>query len=279
MATYIRNVFFGATLRQCRKQRNYSQQFVASAAGISSRHLSFVECNKTGVSRKTLTRIFEVLALQPSQEDILLQLVGFSSQRSASNKLEFNETVPWAIGQVLDVYSPYPAYLLDQYLNVLAMNKVSKLYLDHINISLRNFNGVPNLLLSSVDQASLRPYLRNWEEVVRSLIWRLRHHARRSPDPEPFDALEREAASHANVREVLRLDPNERVLHGIDNVVVGRGSASVEFTHITSSLHGTLENGHSPKFFVESFLPENEHSALLFEQYIARFPGFLSGNV
>ncbi len=187
--------------------------------------------------------------------------------------------MPWAIGQVLDVYSPYPAYLLDQYLNVLAMNKASKLYLDHINISLRNFNGVPNLLLSSVDQASLRPYLRNWEEVVRSLIWRLRHHARRSPDPEPFDALEREAASHANVREVLRLDPNERVLHGIDNVVVGRGSASVEFTHITSSLHGTLENGHSPKFFVESFLPANEHSALLFEQYIARFPGFLSGNV
>ncbi len=263
MATYIGNVLFGATLRQCRKQRNYSQQFVASAAGISSRHLSFVECNKTGVSRKTLTRIFTVLALKPSQEDILLQLAGFASQRSASNELEFNETVPWAIGQVLDVYSPYPAYLLDQY----------------FNIGLCDFNGVPNLLLSSIDQASLRPYLRNWEEVVRSLIWRLRHHARRSPDPEPFDALEREAASSANVREAFRLDPNDRVSHGIENVVVGRAGASVEFTHITSSFHGTLENGHSPKFFVESFLPANEHSALLFEQYIARFPGFLSGNV
>ncbi|MDF1693756.1 MAG: helix-turn-helix domain-containing protein [Zhongshania sp.] len=272
MAKYIGNALFGATLRQCRKQRNFSQQFVASAAGISSRHLSFVECNKTGVSRKTLARIFTVLELPPSQEEMLLQLAGFASRQSAYNEINLNEALPRPIQQVLDVYSPYPAYLLDRQLNIVSMNTVSKLYLEYFEINLKYFKGKPNLLLSVVDQSSLKPYFFNWHEVVKSMIWRLRNHARRAPEVEVFEHLEREATASEDVREALRLEPNERALHGINNILIGGAARSVEFTHITSSFHGPISNGHSPRFFVESFIPSNEKSALLFEQCIADLP-------
>ena len=270
LAKYIGNVLFGVSLRQCRKQRNLSQQFVASAAGISSRHLSFVECNKTGISRKTLARIFTVLELPASQEDMLLQLAGFSAQRTAANEIDLDKDLPWPIQQVLDVYSPYPSYLLDQHLNILAMNDVSASYLKYFSIPLAEFNGQPNLLLSVAQERSLKPYFLNWHEVVKSLVWRLRHHARRREEQLSFEMLEREVLAGEDVREALRLEPNERALHGINTVFVGNKAASGEFTLITSSFHSSLSNGHSSRFFVESFLPSDEKSARAFEQYIAQ---------
>ena len=210
LAKYVGNVLFGVTLRQCRKQRNYSQQFVAAAAGISSRHLSFVECNKTGISRKTLVQVFAVLALPQSQEDILLQLAGYSSQRLSANELDLDNDLPWPIQQVLDVYSTYPAYLLDQNLNILAMNDVSASYLNYFSISCSQFDGQPNLLLSVVREDSLKTHLLNWQEVVRSLVWRLRNHALRGDDVVSVSHLEREVLTNEAVREAMRLEPDAR---------------------------------------------------------------------
>jgi len=203
---------------------------------------------------------------------MLLQLAGFASPQTTSNEIDLGEVLPWSIQQVLDVYSPFPAYLLDQQLNILSMNNASKLYLEHFAINLKYFNGKPNLLLSVVGQSSLKPYFCNWHEVVKSMIWRLRNHARRAQDVESFEHLEREAIATEDVREALRLEPNERALHGINNILIGSVAASAEFTHITSSFHAPITKGHSPRFFVESFIPANEKSTLLFERCIADLP-------
>lgn len=269
VAKYIGNSLFGASLRQCRKERNYSQQLVAAAAGISSRHLSFVECNKTGVSRKTLNRIFVVLELSLSQEDMLLNLAGFASAGASPNDMDIAGALPWPLQQILDLYSPYPAYLLDQHLNILSMNKVSELYLDYFEVDLRLFNGKPNLLLSIVHQDSLKPYLSNWGDVVRSLVWRLRLQAQQTAEAGVFASLEREVIAVVGVRDALRTEPNPLALHGCNNVFVGIGGASAEFTHVTSNFHADIDEGISIQYLIESFVPTNENSTAKFSDYLA----------
>jgi len=259
------NVLFGASLRKCRKQRNYSQQLVAAGAGISNRHLSFVECNKAGVSRKTLLRIFDVLELSVSQEDMLLQLAGFAASSAASNHLNILGLLPWPIQQVLDMYSPYPAYLLDQHLNILSVNKVSQLYLEYFSVELPLFDGRPNLLLSITQHDSLKRYMFNWEDVVRSMVWRLRLQAQQAADPEPFERLEREVFAADGVRDALRVEPN---VHGCKNIFVGSDEMNAEFTHITSSFYASIDEGQSTNYFVESFLPSNGDSIQTFTKYL-----------
>src|ERR1043165_6248538 len=69
---------FGLRLKWWREQRGLSQLDLSGAAGISQRHLSFLESARAEPSRDMVLRLCAVLDLPLRQQNALLLAAGFA---------------------------------------------------------------------------------------------------------------------------------------------------------------------------------------------------------
>src|SRR5687767_8966873 len=83
MATVVRSEAsprpeFGALLREWRKRRHQSQLALALQAGVSQRHLSFVESGRAQPSREMLLHLAEQLDVPLRERNRLLVAAGYA---------------------------------------------------------------------------------------------------------------------------------------------------------------------------------------------------------
>ena len=69
---------FGAQIREWRQRRALTQLELALRAGVSTKHLSFLETGRSQPSRAMLLRLAERLALPRPDRDRLLVAAGFA---------------------------------------------------------------------------------------------------------------------------------------------------------------------------------------------------------
>ena len=74
----------GERIRDWRARRSMTQEALAAAAGVSPRHLSFVENGRSRPGRGLLTRMMEVLDLSNRDRAELLELAGYARERPAA---------------------------------------------------------------------------------------------------------------------------------------------------------------------------------------------------
>src|SRR5436309_5145663 len=113
----------GTLLRELRERRRMTQLELALDAGISTRHLSFVETGRSKPGRELLLRVTEQLQVPLRERNQLLLAAGHAPafpQRS----LEDAELAPVreALNLILTGHEPYPAVVVDRYWNVVAGN-------------------------------------------------------------------------------------------------------------------------------------------------------------
>ncbi len=113
----------GPLLRDWRRRRRLSQLDLALEAGISARHLSFVETGRSKPSAEMVLRLAEQLDV-PLRERNQLLLAGGYAPAYEERDLEAPELAPVhdAIQRVLDGHDPYPALVVDRHWNLLAGN-------------------------------------------------------------------------------------------------------------------------------------------------------------
>src|ERR1044072_9199793 len=70
---------FATRLRWWRSRRGVSQLDLAGRAGVSQRHVSFLEIGRTGPSREMVLRLANALELPLRQQNELLRAAGFAS--------------------------------------------------------------------------------------------------------------------------------------------------------------------------------------------------------
>lgn len=105
---------FGPLLRKWRESRGISQQDLALTAGISTRHLSFLETGRSGPSEQTVVRLGLHLELPEREIQRLLNAAGFASQWDASSP--GGSATPQQLsrlGPTLSAYDPFPAFITD----------------------------------------------------------------------------------------------------------------------------------------------------------------------
>lgn len=115
---------FGQQLRQIRAEQHISQLCLAGRAGVSQRHISFLECGKSRPSRGMVVHLGRCLSLGPRRQNDLLLAAGFApafaepglddpSLAQARQAIEF----------LLERNEPCPAIALDADWKVLAGNR------------------------------------------------------------------------------------------------------------------------------------------------------------
>src|SRR6266508_224947 len=115
----------GAFLREWRGRRRLTQLELALDAGVSARHLSFVETGRSKPGREMLLRVLEQLQI-PFREQNRLLLAAGHAPAFPERSLEDPELAPVraALDRILSAHEPNPAVVFDRAWNLVAANSV-----------------------------------------------------------------------------------------------------------------------------------------------------------
>src|SRR5687767_798262 len=141
----------GEQLRDWRTRRRMSQLDLALEAGVSARHLSFLETGRSRPSREMALRLCEELEVPLRDCTRLLVSAGFAPAYE-ERPLEAPELEPIrrAVAQVLTGHEPFPAAVVDRWWGLVAANRNVSIFLEGV---------APELLVppANVLRASLHP--------------------------------------------------------------------------------------------------------------------------
>jgi transcriptional regulator with XRE-family HTH domain len=167
----------GALLRRWRDMRGKTQLNLSIDAGISQKHISFVESGRSAPSRQTLLDLAQALEIPLRERNELLLAAGYAPVYAESGLDQpVMKSINSALQRMLRQHEPFPAIVMDRYWNVLLTNDAApKFFNCFIDMSARQ--GRRNLLHLMFDPAGLRPFLVNWPEAARSLIARVHREA------------------------------------------------------------------------------------------------------
>src|SRR5882724_8033842 len=114
----------GTLLRDWRRRRRMSQLDLALEAGVSTRHLSFIETGRARPSAEMVLQLADELDVPLRERNQLLLSAGYAPAY-AQRDLDAPEMGPVreAIDQVLLAHEPYPAVVIDRHWGMVAGNR------------------------------------------------------------------------------------------------------------------------------------------------------------
>jgi len=161
---------FGRLLRQWRTTRGLSQLALATEAGISTRHLSFLETGRARPSSEMVLLLAGMLGVPESDRNALLVSAGYAPLASDGPIEPPNlERVQRALDFILRQQEPYPALVLDAQSNILTMNRAARRTFGLFygpGAGCRPINASRTIF----DPHGLRPYITNWDHLARGIL-------------------------------------------------------------------------------------------------------------
>jgi transcriptional regulator with XRE-family HTH domain len=247
---------FGPRLRYWRQSRSLSQLQLAVGAGVSPRHLSFIETGRSTPSREMVLLLAAELRLTLREQNALLLAAGFAPVY-AERPLEAADlaAVRQAVEMVLRAHEPFPAIAIDRRWNIVQSNGGAPLLAAGAAPEL--LTPPLNVYRLSLHPHGMRPRVRNFEAYALHLVARLRHDAVTSGDAE-LRALLREVESYPDIREIA----GSRVEPGAVALPLELSTALGDLSFITTiATFGTPFDITVAELAIESFFPADESTA------------------
>ena len=167
MATAISEQQVGPLLRQWRERRRLRQLELALEAGVSARHLSFVETGRSKPGRDMLLRVLGQLDV-PLREQNRLLLAAGHAPAFPERPLGGPELAPVreALDLILRGHEPYPAVAVDRAWNLVAANSSTVALVSDVDVE-------PALLEPPVNVLRVGLHPRGFGSLVVNLAeWR-----------------------------------------------------------------------------------------------------------
>ena len=116
----------GDLLRDWRTRRHLSQLDVAVGAGVSTRHLSYVENGKSKPSPELVLSLAEHLDVPLRERNSLLLAAGYAPRyRETSLEDPAMKNARQSIQRMLDAHDPYPALVVDRKWDLVLANRAT----------------------------------------------------------------------------------------------------------------------------------------------------------
>ena len=158
-----------------------SQLDLALTAGVSQRHISFLESARANPSRTMILQLSETLEVPLRDRNRWLHAAGFAPvfKTRALDDPQMAHVMS-AIGMMLATHEPFPAIALDRAWNVLMSNRPFDLLVTMLGDDLwaRVGGGQRNMMRLFFHPRGIRPHVTNWA-TIGPLIWQ---RARREAD-------------------------------------------------------------------------------------------------
>jgi transcriptional regulator with XRE-family HTH domain len=244
---------FGAQLRSWRLARRVSQEQLASRAGVSAKHLSFVENGRSQPSREIVLALAGALDVPLRERNTLLTAAGFAAAYRAS-PLDGEELLHLrrAIDHVLAQQ--------DGHWDLLRMNQgAAKLFAHFAPTTPDGIAAARNLILGTLHPEALRRYMVNWPDVAGQLVSRLHREIAARPADETLQRLLARALAQPDVPLEWRAPAPGKVAAPF--ITVHMRSPTIEvrlFTMLTSI--GTPLDVTAEEIHIETYFPADDAS-------------------
>ena len=162
---------FGTVLRRWRTARSMSQLTLATEAGISTRHLSFLETGRAQPSREMVQLLAGMLDVPLGDRNALLVSAGYApayGERPLS--APELEPVRRALEFTLHQQEPFPALVVDGEWNIVMRNEGAARIFDLFVTPDCGDEEVPNVMRTVFCPEGIRRYIVNWEELAECLV-------------------------------------------------------------------------------------------------------------
>jgi transcriptional regulator with XRE-family HTH domain len=250
----------GTLLRDWRQRRRMSQLDLALEAGVSARHVSFVETGRSRPSAEMVVQLAEHLDVPLRDRNALLLAAGYAPAY-AQRDLDEPEMGPVrdAIDRVLRGHEPFPAIVVDRHWGLIAANRAVPLLVAGAAAHLTE--PPVNVLRLSLHPEGMAPRIVNLGEWRAHLLDRLGRQAVVSGDPAMF-ALHEELAAYPGGEPGHAPDLEA----GAIAVALRLRVDGEELAFIsTATTFGTATDVTVSELAIESFFPADERTAEVLE--------------
>jgi transcriptional regulator with XRE-family HTH domain len=237
-----------------------SQLDLACEAGISTRHLSFLETGRSLPSRDMVLHLAEQLRIPLRERNVLLVSAGYAP---LFPERHFDDpafrAARRAVDLVLKGHEPYPALAIDRHWTLVAANSAVERFLGFADPSL--LHPPVNVLRLSLHPQGLAPRIANLSEWRAYLLERLRAQIEITADKGLVDLMKELHDYPLTERAKSRAPGPRQEYAGVVmpfQVVTEEGTLSF---FSTTTIFGTPVDITLSELAIESFLPADAETA------------------
>jgi transcriptional regulator with XRE-family HTH domain len=236
---------------------------LALDAGISPRHLSFIETGRSKPGRDVLLRVVERLQVPLRERNQLLLAAGHAPafpERPLSDP--GLAPVRDALDRIITAHEPYPALVLDRDWNVVVANSAMGLLAERVDPDL--LDPPINALKVGFDPRGLAPWILNLGEVRAYFLERIERQIAFTADPD-LVAL-RDIVAGSSASEPVRLPVDEAAAREILTPLRLRAPSGDELSFLgTVATFGLAGEVTTSELSIELLFPADEATAKLFQ--------------
>jgi transcriptional regulator with XRE-family HTH domain len=247
----------GDLIKDWRTRRRLSQLDLALEAGVSQRHLSFVESGRSSPSREMVETLCEHLDLPLRERNVVLLSAGYAPAYQ-ERKLDDPgmAAARGAVERVLKGHEPNPALAVDRWWNLVMANAAVAPMLSLVEDK-SLLEGQPNVLRLSLHPRGLANSIVNLGAWKAHVLWRLGQQIHATHDARLI-ALEKELAGYA-APPAPRRERNEADAIALP-FELKVGDRVLSFI-TTTTIFGTPADVTLSELAVEAFFPANAETA------------------
>jgi transcriptional regulator with XRE-family HTH domain len=259
----------GALLQKWRKMRHLSQLALATEAGISPRHLSFLETGRAKPSRQMVLLLANALDVPLRERNTWLLAAGFAPTFVESSlDAPALAQVRSALEAILRQQEPYPAVVMNRQWDIILGNAAATRFFAYLLDDRAPARNPANVIHMMFDPAALRPRVQNWQAVAVALFQRIRREAVGGIGDEKTTQLIEEVLVYPDVRPLLRDVDAEKPSIPIIPVTFSKAKGEPVFNFFsTVTTLGTPQDITLQELRIECFFPADtsteEHARAL----------------
>jgi transcriptional regulator with XRE-family HTH domain len=252
----------GPLLRDWRRRRRLSQLDLALEAGVSARHLSFVETGRARPSAEMVLHLAGQLDVPLRERNALLLAAGYAPAY-AERALDAPEMTPVreAIDRVLAGHEPHPAVVVDRQWELVAANRGLGVLLEGVAPHL--LEPPVNVLRVGLHPEGLAARIANLGQWRAHLLERLGRQAALTGDPALRTLLDEVAAYPGPEPPAAR--PGDEIAVPLRLTTAGGELAFLS----TVATFGTAVDITVAELSIESFFPTDARTAEIVRAHVA----------
>jgi transcriptional regulator with XRE-family HTH domain len=256
----------GPLLREWRRRRRRSQLDLALEAGVSARHISFLETGRSNPSRGMVIDLAANLELPLRDRNELLLAAGFAPEyRELAYEDPDLEPVRAAIDQVLAAHDPYPALVVDRHWELITANRGLGLLTEGVAPEL--LEPPANAMRIALHPEGMMPRIINFGEWRSRVLLRIERQSRLTGEAAMAE-LGEELAGYPSLPDG---DEERAPRHDVFMPLALRGLKGEELNFFsTVATFGTAVDVTVAELSIESFFPADDFTAAACRAYAPR---------
>jgi transcriptional regulator with XRE-family HTH domain len=260
---------FRAMLRFWRCNRGLSQFELALMAGVSARHVSFLETGRAKPSSGMLVRLLAPLALRLQDQHDIMKAAGFETGSISWEDEPHSIPVEWAIDRMMKQQEPFPLVVLSTHYSILRANVGAHQLFSLFLAGADGITDAPNFYSLIFDPRLVRPFIENWAEVAEQMLARLTRECTARPTDQRLQSLRKEIGQFAGLEKAWQHPNFKNKPEATLAIRLRRGSFVANFM-TTLTVFSTPWKVAVEELRIESYFPLDEATTALCQSLAAQ---------